>query len=469
MNRHFDFVVIGSGPGGQKAAIRAAKCGKRVALVEQDRRLGGACVHHGTIPSKALREVAYRTIRKRREDSDVAAGPLELELATLLTEVDQIVSSYSSTIRDQMERNGVEIVHGRGRFVGPNEIGIRRRNGEDEVLNTGHVIIATGSRPRHPDGITVDHEHVLDADSILKLAYLPRTMVVLGAGVIACEYASIFSSLGVDVTIIDRGDRPLAFVDEDLTAAFLNAFEAVGGRYLARRSVEEVRFDGVSTVEVELGDGNVVRGEKVFVALGRSGCLESLDLAAAGLAATQRGTLEVDSSGATAVPHVYGVGDVAGPPALATSAMEQGRRAVLAALDLPFGSFGQFIPTGIYAIPEIASVGATETEAKEATPAAVVGRSRFQELARGQISDVGPGLLKIVADPMSRRILGVHCIGEGSADLVHVGQMAMIAGATVDDLIENVFNFPTLTESYRTAALDCANRIEDVKVDRVPV
>jgi NAD(P) transhydrogenase len=292
-------------------------------------------------------------------------------------------------------------------------------------------------------------------------------MIVLGAGVIACEYASVFASLGVDVTIVDRGERPLVFVDAELTALFQEDFEAAGGRYLGGRTISRLQFDGVSKIDLELSEGETISAEKVFVALGRSGCLETLDLDACGLVPTSRGALEVDDRGATAVPGIYAVGDVAGPPALATSAMEQGRRAVLHALDLPTGRFGAKIPTGIYTIPELASVGATESEILEQGGEVAVGRARFEELARGQIMGLTGGLLKIVASPDDGQILGVHSVGEGSTELIHVGQMALIAGAKVDDLIENVFNFPTLTEAYRVAALDCANRIEALEKETI--
>jgi len=467
MSRSFDFIVIGSGPGGQKAAVCAAKSGRSVALIEQDRHLGGACVHYGTIPSKTLREVAVRAGRLRHRGVE-DHGVLETSsIRDLLGSVEDVVTNYASTVRSQMERNGVTVFHGRASFKGRNEIEVRHRTGDSDRLTAEFIILATGSRPRHPDEIAVDHEHVLDGDSILKLAYLPRSMIVLGAGVIACEYASVFASLGVDVTIVDRGERPLAFVDAELAALFQEDFEAAGGRYLGGRTISRLQFDGVSKIDLELSEGETISAEKVFVALGRSGCLETLDLDACGLVPTSRGALEVDDRGATSVPGVYAVGDVAGPPALATSAMEQGRRAVLHALDLPTGRFGASIPTGIYTIPELASVGATEFEILEQGGEVAVGRARFEELARGQIMGLTGGLLKIVANPDDGQILGVHSVGDGSTELIHVGQMALIAGARVDDLIENVFNFPTLTEAYRVAALDCANRIEAIKKEKI--
>lgn len=456
-DRHFDFVVVGSGPGGQKAAVCAAKEGQRVALVEQDAHLGGACVHHGTIPSKSLREVAIRSLRARRHEGASERRLEDVRIRELLGAVDDVVRSYAETVEAQMKRNGVEVIHGRASLLGPNEVGIQFRSGGTERVAARSIILATGSRPRHPDGVRVDHEHVLDADSILKLAYLPRSLAILGGGVIACEYASVFAALGVEVTIIDRGERPLAFLDHEISDLLAEELAAEGCRYLGGRTASAVTFDGVSSVEVALADGETICAEKVFVALGRTGCLESLNLEAAGLVASDRMALEIDEMGCTAVPGIHAVGDVAGPPALATSAMEEGRRAVMHALGREPGRFGGIVPTGIYTIPELASVGSTEREVRDAKGSAAVGRASFDDLARHQISGTGRGLLKVVADPDDGRLLGVHIAGEGATELVHIGQMALIAGATLRDLIEHVFNFPTLAEAYRVAALDCLN------------
>jgi len=458
----FDFAVIGSGPGGQKAAVCAAKAGRRVALIERDRLLGGACVHHGTIPSKTLRENALRVEQLRRTARLLAAAPREdLELSELLGRLEEVVSHYSRTVEDQLRRNRITCIHGRARFVSDRELEVYAPDGSRRRLEAGHVVVAAGSRPRCPDGIPVDHEHVLDADSILSLAYLPRSLAVLGGGVIACEFASIFACLGVEVTVVDRGPRPLGFLDVELVDGFQRAFEAAGGRVLSQRRLADAGFDGVSRVRLALEGGEAIEAEKVFVALGRTGCLDGLGLDAAGLAPGPRGTLEVDEHGRTAVPHIYAVGDVAGPPALATVAMEQGRCAVRHALGLGASSVAGIVPTGIYTIPEMASVGMTEAEAVASCGGARVGRAGFEEVARVQISDAGPGLLKLVADPEGERILGVHVLGQGATDLVHVGQMAILAGARVDDIVENVFNFPTLAETYRIAALDLLNHLRD--------
>lgn len=462
MSERFDFAVIGSGPGGQKAAVCAAKAGCRVALIERERELGGACVLRGTIPSKTLRENAIR-VRRLREAA-VRLGveaPEAVELAELVGRMNEVVKRYAATVRHQLERNGVSCFHGRGRFASPHEIEIQSIDGSRQVIEAERVIIAVGSEPRELDGIPVDHEHVLDSDSILSLAYVPQSLIVLGSGVIACEYASTFATLGVDVTIVDRGPRPLGFLDQELSEQFRLAFEADGGTYLPKRRIGYIGFDGVSSVGVELEDGERLEAEKVLVALGRSGCLGGLALEQAGLEATERGTLTVDEFGRTEAEHIFAVGDVAGPPALATAAMEQGRRAVRAALGQEPSRLSGLLPTGIYTVPEMASVGMTEEEAIEAHGSAVVGRARFGEVARGQIAGCEQGALKLVIEPGSERLLGVHICGEQASELVHIGQMALLAQARVEDLIDNVFNFPTLAEAYRIAALDARNRLQD--------
>ena len=462
MSDHFDFAVIGSGPGGQKAAICAAKAGCRVALIERERELGGACVLHGTIPSKTLRENAIRVGRLRDAAARLGVEPPEtLELAELVGRLNDVVHGYAATVGAQLERNGVECLHGRGIFVSPHELEVQAPDGTHRRLHADTIVIAVGSEPRVPDGIPIDHEHVLDSDSILALAYVPGSLVVLGSGVIACEYASIFAELGVAVTIVDRGPRPLGFLDPELSDRFRADFEAAGGRYLPERRIASMAFDGVSRVALELEGGERLEAEKVLAALGRTGCLAGLGLAAAGLEANARGVLAVDEHGRTEVSHIYAVGDVAGPPALATAAMEQGRQAVNAALGRAPSRTAGLLPAGIYTIPEMACVGMTEEQAADAHGAAWVGRASFGEVARGQISGAPDGLLKLVAEPGSGQLLGVHICGEFASELVHIGQMALLAHARLDDLIENVFNFPTLAEAYRIAALNARNRATD--------
>ncbi len=455
----YDVLVIGSGPAGQKAAIQAAKSGRRVAVVEREPEVGGACVHRGTIPSKTLREGALQLDRFKRSatmlDVSLRSG---FEIPSLMQKIDQVVGAHVGYITDQLKRNGVTCYHGRAGFVSDHAVEVVAPDRSVRRLTADVIVIATGSKPRTPDTIPVDHEHILDSDSIVSMSYLPRSLAVLGGGVIACEYASIFAALGVTVTVIDRAPRPLQFMDRELTDRFLHSFERKGGCYLADQSSFTVTWDGVSKVVTTLADGRVVETDKMLVAFGRTANLEGLHVEAAGVTVSERGTLPVDAHYRTNVSHIYAVGDVIGPPALAASAMEQGRRAVRHALGLGPGAASEFTPIGVYTIPEMASVGITEEEAIARHGSAVVGRALFTEVARGQISGIHDGMLKLVTDPQGKKLLGAHIIGDGATELIHVGQMGLITGCDVDVFVESIFNFPTLAESYRVAALDVVKR-----------
>jgi NAD(P) transhydrogenase len=454
---HFNVLVIGSGPAGQKAAVQAVKAGRTVAIVEQERGVGGMCVHRGTIPSKTLRESALHLYRLRRS-ADLLEFTMKpgVEVASLMTRLDEVVGAHVAYMGRQLSRNGIQLFHGRARFRSDHVVEVLSLDGSARRLSGDTIFIATGSRPRAPAEIPIDHENVLDSDSILSMLYLPESLVVLGGGVIACEYASIFAHLGVKVTLIDRAPRPLQFMDGDLVSKFVTDFERNGGRYLGGRQVGSVTWDGISKVVTRCTEGDPLESDKVLVALGRTASVEGLDLGAAGLAPTARGLLQVDEFCRTAVPHIYAVGDVIGPPSLAATAMEQGRRAARHALGLPPGGATEMIPIGIYTIPEMAGVGLGQEEAQRRHPAGpvLVGRGRFDEVARGQISGIQDGLLKLIADPAGDKLLGVHIVGEGATELIHVGQMALLAGAGVEVFVENIFNFPTLAEAYRVAALD---------------
>jgi NAD(P) transhydrogenase len=454
--QHFDVIVLGSGPAGQKAAIQAVKAGARVAVVEQERGVGGHCVYRGTIPSKTLRETALQLSRLRRHSQMGGARlPEGVEVAALMSRLGEVVDGHVGYIGRQLERNGIRRLHGRARFLSATEVEVQPLQGPPLLLKGRFVFIATGSRPRNPPEIPVDHENILDSDSILSMIYLPGSLTVLGGGVIATEYASMFAHLGVKVTMIDRAGRPLQFMDGELVARFQQSFEQSGGRYIGSAAVGDARWDGVSKVVTRLNNGEVVESDKLLVALGRTANVERLDLGRAGLSTTPRGLLAVDEHCRTAVPSIYAIGDVIGPPSLAATAMEQGRRAARHALGLPASDSPETIPIGIYSIPEMASVGLGEEDVlkREGAPARV-GRARFSEIARGVISGNEDGLLKLVADPGGQRVLGVHIVGEGASELIHVGQMALLAGLEVDGFVDNIFNFPTLGEAYRVAALD---------------
>jgi len=451
----FDFICVGSGPAGQKAAIQAAKAGFRAAIIEREAQVGGSCLLSGTIPSKALREQA---LRYRRMQGSASSLAVELKgdapLSALLHGVDVVIAAQDRYLHSQLARNHVELIRGHGVFLDANCIEVQRLDGSRVTVRAPRVLLATGSRPRHVPAVEVDHEHILDSDSILSLPYIPRSMAVLGSGVIACEYASIFAALGCVVTLIDKAEEPLGFLDAALRGGFLAAFQAMGGRYLGGADVAGARFDGFSQVEVELRDALPVRAEIVFAAFGRVANLDGIGLDRLKLAISKRGHVQVDARYETNIPGIFAAGDAIGPPALACAAADQGRRAALAALGLPPPPATSLVPSGVYTIPEIACVGLTRSEAATKKIDLIVGRADFSEVARAHIAGEPSGFLTLLCERSTARVLGVQVLGEGATDLVHLGQAAVANGATADFFVEQIFNFPTMTEAYRIAAFD---------------
>lgn len=456
IDTHYDTLVIGSGPAGQKAAIQAAKLGKRVALIEMDRNVGGSCVYRGTIPSKTLRENALR-VKSLRLNAAIANFELaeDLELVTLINRLEDVLSAHDRFMRNQIERDNVQLIHGRASFVSDSALEIINVRGERTQLTADNFVIATGSYPRHLDNVPIDHENLFDSDSILSMMYLPKSLMVLGGGVIASEYASIFQALGVHVTMIDRYPTPLGFLDRDLCTTFLQAFEKMGGRWVGDTVVKKSYWNGVDAVVTECEDGSQYTADKLLCAAGRLANVAHLNIENAGLSLNERGLLSVNEYLQTSVPHIYAAGDVIGPPSLASASMEQGRRASLNMAQIESGTTSQTIPAGIYSIPELSSVGLSEHQAREQFGDDImIGKSHFNEIARGQISGNLDGFLKIVCEPEGRKILGVMIVGEGATELIHMGQMALINQSDVDTFVENIFNFPTLAEAYRCAALE---------------
>lgn len=454
--RHVEVLVIGGGPAGLRGAIQAAKAGKEVVLVERKPTLGGECVERGTIPSKTLRETAVylSTLPRRSAGVFDAEVPADLKVASLMHRLKTVVRHHQSYLGAQADRNGIERVQGVARFVGVKRVEVTAPDGSHSTLTADTILVATGTRPRIPSDVPVDHEHILDSDSVLSLIYLPSSITVLGAGVIACEYASLFAALGVEVTMVEKRDRPLGFLERELTDRFLEAFEGFGGRFIPFASVQSVHWDGISRVITKLEDGEILRTEKMLCALGRVASLRTLAPDESGIEMTERHHIRVDENFETSQPGVYAVGDVIGPPALATTAMVQGRKAMRHALGLPVERCSDCAPIGIYTIPELASVGDREEDVREREGGCMVGRASFRELARAHISGSTDGFLKLVCDAEGRKVLGVHAVGEGATELVHLGQLAIHAGLDVDAFLENVFNFPTLAEAYCVAALD---------------
>ncbi|HWX26519.1 MAG TPA: Si-specific NAD(P)(+) transhydrogenase [Steroidobacteraceae bacterium] len=451
----FDLICVGSGPAGQKAAIQAAKAGFRAAVIERESQVGGYCLLSGTIPSKALREQA---LRYRRMQGSASSLAVELRgdapLSALLHGVDKVIDAQDRYLQAQLARNQVALIRGRGVFLDANRVEVQRLDGSRIVLNAPRVLLATGSRPRHVPAVEVDHEHILDSDSILSLPYIPRSMLVLGSGVIACEYASIFAALGCAVTLIDKAAEPLGFLDLSLRTGFLTAFRAMGGTYRGGAEVAGARFDGFSQVEVQLRGGEQLTADIVFAAFGRVANLDGIGLDRLRLAINSRGHVQVDERFETNIPGIFAAGDAIGPPALACAAADQGRRAALAALGLQPPAHGSLVPSGVYTIPEIACVGLSQSEAASKKIDLIVGRADFSEVARAHIAGEPMGFLALLCERGSARVLGVQAIGEGATELVHLGQAAIFSGATSDFFIEQIFNFPTMSEAYRIAAFD---------------
>ncbi len=451
----FDLICLGSGPAGQKAAIQASKAGYRAAVIERESQIGGSCLLSGTIPSKALREQAVRYRRMRGSASSLAVELSgDAPLSALLDGVDSVIRAQDRYMQAQLARNHVELIRGRGALLDAGRVEVQRLDGSRKVLHAHRILLATGSRPRHVPAIQVDHEHILDSDSVLSLKYLPRTLIVLGSGVIACEYASIFAALGCAVTLVDKAPEPLGFLDPPLRAGYLAAFRMMGGTYRAGADVQGARFDGFSQVEVSLVGGEILTADIVFAAFGRVANLDGIGLDRLELRLSPRGHVEVNERFETGIAGIYAAGDAIGPPALACAAADQGRRAALAAFGLAPPTATSWVPTGVYTIPEIACVGLSRSQARADRLDIVVGRADFSEVARAHIAGEAAGFLDLLCDRASGRVLGVQVLGEGATDLVHLGQAAIAAGATAEFFVEQIFNFPTMTEAYRVAAFD---------------
>jgi NAD(P) transhydrogenase len=463
MSFDYDLLVIGSGPAGQRAAVQAAKLRRRVAVVERRRHLGGVSVNTGTIPSKTIREaVVYLTGLMQRgvygQDYRVKD---EIDIADLAKRTRQVVEGERSVIRDQLMRNHVELIGGSARFAGPHEIAVTDRAGAERVVTAGHIVIATGSAPAHPSEVDFDGETILDSDDIvLRLQKIPRTLVVVGAGVVGIEFASMFATLGTKVTVVDGRSDMLDFCDREIVEALRFHLRDLGVIFRFGEIVTRVdRRDGETLTTLQ--SGKQIAAETVFYSAGRQGATADLALEDAGLTADSRGRIDVAANYRTAVDHIYAAGDVIGFPSLASTSSEQGRLAAADACDLETHPRTD-LPFGIYSIPEIGFVGQTELELTEASVPYEVGVSYYRELARGQILGDLHGLVKLLVSPADGKLLGVHAIGANATEVVHIGQAVMALGGTVDFLVETVFNYPTLAEAYKVAALDAANKLRAV-------
>ncbi len=459
-----DLLVIGSGPSGQRAAIQAAKLGKRVGVAERRNRLGGVSIHTGTIPSKTLRQAVLEQLATRPLDVLDPTRQEETErqaIEQLLDRAGAVVAAETAITREQFRRNRVGLLPGDAVFVDPHTVHI---DGVGESIRAERIVIAVGTRPARPAAVEFDDRTIIDSDGLLKLeTRVPRSMTVVGGGVIGVEYASMFGALGAKVTVVDQRDRVLAFLDSEIGEAFQYLLRRGNVTFRLREKVDAVEALDGRGARLRLASGKEIVSETVLYATGRQGDTERLELGAAGLEADKRGRIAVDGEYRTAVPHIFAVGDCAGG-GLAATAMEQGRIAALHAFEQPVAQLPELIPTGVYAIPELASVGRSEEQLTDAAVHYVVGIARWSELARGVMSGDRDGLLKLLVSPEDRRVLGVHVLGTGATDLVHIGQAVMAAGpGGLDFLVTAVFNYPTFAESYKVAALDADNRIKAMR------
>jgi NAD(P) transhydrogenase len=456
----YDLLVIGSGPGGQKAAIAAAKIDRRVAVVERPDMLGGVCLFTGTIPSKTLRQaILYLTGVDQREIYGQSYRVKdEITISDLTSRTSQVVTRENDVVRSQLARNRVTIIPGTARFTGPNEVDVADGAGRSRKVSSAKIVIATGTIPARPSTVAFDDRTVIDSDGIIHLERVPRSMVVVGAGVIGIEYASMFAALGTKVTVVERHDRMLDFCDLEVVEALKYHLRdlAVTFRFGETVASVEARPEGAITV---LRSGKKILADTVLYSAGRQGMTAGLGLEAAGLTADERGRIKVDEFYRTDVPDIYAVGDVIGFPALAATSMEQGRLAAQHAFGERLAVTDTPQPIGIYSIPEISFVGRTEDQLTDDCVPFEVGVSRYRELARGQIVGDSYGVLKLLVSLEDRKLLGVHVFGTGATELIHIGQAVMGCGGTVDYLVDAVFNYPTLAESYKVAALDATNKM----------
>jgi NAD(P) transhydrogenase len=465
-SRNFDLCVVGSGPAGQKAAIQAAKLGRTVCVVEQMDTVGGVAINTGTIPSKALREAVLAVLAARRHADNVGASlDRTRELALLVEYCQRVIHAEIEVVRRQLNDNGVALVHGRASFAGSDTMLVE---GEytTETIRAGSFLLAPGTTPARPAHVPFDGEKIVTTDELLKLPYLPSSLIVVGGGVIGTEYASMLSALGVHVTLIESRERLLDFADGEIVEALQYHLRQSGMTLrLGEKVVQIRRTEGSPSgrpgecVEATLASGKTLHADCLLYSGGRQGATDALKLAAVGLSADERGRIKVDEHFQTAVPHVYACGDVIGFPALASSSMEQGRLAACHMFGVDTVSVEELLPFGIYAIPEISMVGRTEEQLTAAAVPYETGIAHYRETARGQLLGDESGMLKLLVHQQTEAILGVHIIGTSATELVHIGQAVMGLQGTAEYFIQTVFNYPTLAECYKVAAFNARNKL----------
>ncbi|MGV3551214.1 Si-specific NAD(P)(+) transhydrogenase [Rhizobium sp.] len=461
----YDFIVIGSGPAGRRAAIQAAKLGKRVLVIEKGTRVGGVSVHTGTIPSKTLRETALNLTgwrergfygRAYRVKQEISAEDLRRRLLITLDHEVEV-------LEHQFSRNRVNHLRGLARFLDAHTLEVEKTDGEVVQVRGNAILLAIGTKPFRPPSVPFDHEKIIDSDELLELKEIPRSMIVVGAGVIGIEYATIYSALDTAVTVVEPRPSMLDFIDKEIVEDFAYQLRDRNMKLLFGQSAEKIEREPGGKCKVTLSNGRIVTAEMVLYAAGRMGATAALNLEAAGLTADSRGRIKVNpETFQTDVPSIYAAGDVVGFPSLASTAMEQGRIAARHAVGAQHSEPPQYFPYGIYAVPEISTCGLTEEEVKERHIPYEVGIARFRETSRGHIMGLDHGLLKMIFSMKTRRLLGVHIVGEGATELIHIGQAVLNLKGTVDYFVENTFNYPTLAEAYKIAGLDAWNRLGEL-------
>src|SRR5271167_941474 len=461
----YDVAVIGSGPSGQRAAVQAAKLGLRTLLVECKATVGGVCINTGTIPSKTLRQAVLHLpgYREREIYGASYAVKQNITMADLNVRTEHVIRHEIDVTRHQLQRNQVEIESATAHFVDDHTLNLVSVDGHGQrTITAGHTVIATGTRATRDSHIPFDDQSILISDDILSLAKVPRTMAVIGAGVIGVEYATIFATLGVRITLIDKRDRLLPFIDHEITDSL--AYHMQQNRVTLRlgeevSAVEPTSDDKGERVKITLASGKQIVTEKALHSIGRTGATDGLNLSAAGVECDIRGRIKVNEFYQTSALHIYAVGDVIGFPSLASTSMEQGRLAVCHAFGAPAVSVPALFPYGIYTIPEISTVGRNEEELTHAGIPYEIGKANYREIARGQIVGDITGMLKLIFHLETRELLGVHIIGDGASELVHIGQAVMAHHGRIDYFLNTIFNYPTLAECYKTAAFDGVNRL----------
>ena len=456
----YDLIVIGSGPGGQRAAIQGAKAGKRVAMIERQSAIGGVCINTGTIPSKTMREAVLHLsgfYSKNFYGANRGAAAT-ITMSDVIFRIQRVVENEVGVTQDQLKRNGVDVLHGTGKFMDAHHLRVENGNGFAEIEGE-YIVIATGTKPAKNPKVPINGRNIIDSDQILSMPQIPRTLIVVGGGVIGVEYACMFATLGVRVIIVEKRPRLLEFADTEMVEALSYQLRDHRATMRLNEEVESVEALPDGKVAANLVSKKRINADALLYAVGRQGNVERLDLAAAGIEADNRGRIKVDADFRTTQPHIFAVGDVIGFPSLASVSMEQGRIAAARAFGLQVQTDPESYPFGIYTIPQISFIGKTEEQLTDEGVPYEVGMAYFREIARGQIRGDTTGRLKLIFDPATKYLLGVHIIGEGASELLHIGQAIFAMKGTVEYFVDTVFNYPTLAECYKAAAFNGLNKL----------